>query len=97
MSILTRQVKDFQGNFKIYAIGFVAWLVGSFILVGITRGACGESLSAPEAVFAFCVMGMAFWTAYYAWINAYVWITRNAAGDKREMLESQADQKYRAR
>ena len=98
MSILTKQIKDFQGNFKIYAVGFVAWLTGSLVLVGVTRSAWGgEVPSLLEAVFAFAVMGMALWALYYGWINAYVWFSRNEAGDKREMLESQADKQYRAR
>lgn len=98
MSILTKQIKDLQANFTIYAIGFGCWIIGSLLLVGFTRRAWGGSSAAPgEVLFMFAVAAMLFWTAYYGWINAYVWISRNAAGQKREILESQADQKYRPR
>lgn len=76
----------------------MAWLLGSLVLVGVTRGAWGgEVPSLLETVFTFAVMGMALWTLYYSWINAFVWFSRNTAGDKREMLESQADKQYRTR
>jgi len=98
MSLFTRQVKDFQANFKIYVVVFVGWLVASLVLVGFTRDAWGgDSPTFLEAGFMFAVMAMAIWILYYSWINVYVWLSRNRAGDKRQMLESQADKEYRAR
>ena len=41
MSILTKQAKEFQANFTLYAVGFAAWIIGALVLVGITRRASG--------------------------------------------------------
>ena len=55
------------------------------------RGNRGDT----RVLFMFAVAGMLLSNVYYAWLNAYLWFSRNAAGQKREMLESEADVKYR--
>jgi hypothetical protein len=98
MSILTKQAKEFQSNLTLYVVGFAAWIIGALVLVGITRRAWGgETAGTLEVLFMFGVAGMLLWTVYYAWLNAYLWFSRNAAGQKREMLESEADTKYRTK
>ena len=39
-------------------------------------------------------MAMNFYTLYYLWLNSHLFLTRNRAGQKRDILEAEADEKY---
>lgn len=95
MSFFTKEVKSFQENFKIYAVVAVLWVICSLLLIGFTRQAWGgDAPSGPEILFCFGVMAMNFYTLYYVWLNSHLFLTRNKAGQKRDILEAEADQKY---
>jgi hypothetical protein len=97
VSVFTKQVSTFRSNASVYIGIFVVWIFFSLLLTGLVRHAAGEGLSLHEVLFLFAVAAMTFWCAYYAWLNGYLWLTRNKAGQKRDMLESEADLKYRPR
>ena len=98
MSILTKQAKDLTQSAPVYLVIVAAWIVWSLFLVGLSRHAWGgERATGLEVLFLFAISAMTFWCAYYAWLNGYLWLTRNFAGQKRQMLESEADKQYRPR
>lgn len=69
----------------------------ALLLTGLVGHAAAEPLHWYEVFFCFGVAAMALWCLYYAWLNAYLFLTRNKAGQKRDMLESAADLQYRPR
>jgi hypothetical protein len=98
MSVLTKQARDLTQSAPVYLVILAGWIVWSLFLIGLCRHAWGgDSATSLEVLFLFAVAAMTFWSAYYAWLNLYLWLTRNFAGQKRQMLEAEADQHYRPR
>lgn len=93
MSIFTKKIKEAQEHFVVYAVIFVVWVVASLVLLGvIRRTARVESPSGFAVLFSFGLAAINFGTLYYAWLNGYLFLTRNKAGQKREILEAEADE-----
>lgn len=97
MSVFTKQLSTAASNAPVYIGIFLVWMFVGLFLTGLVRHAAGEALDVHEVLFLFAVAAMMFWCLYYAWLNGYLWLTRNKAGQKRDMLESEADLKYRPR
>ena len=96
MSFFTSEVKSLQENSKIYGIVILLWVICSLILIGLTRRAWGgDAPNGTEILFCFGVIAMNFYTLYYAWLNSHLFVKRNKAGQKRDILEAEADLKYK--
>jgi len=95
VSIFTKKIKEARDNFVVYAVVFVLWVVASLILLGVIRRTAGvENPSGFAVLFSFGLAAINFGTLYYAGLNGYLFLTRNKAGQKREILEAEADETF---
>jgi len=98
MSVFTKQVRAFTESLWTYLTVFFGWIMWTLVLVGLTRRAWGgDSASFIEVLFIAATAACSLWCGYYGWLQLHLWVSRNRAGAKREILESQADAVYRPR